>query len=152
MGHISAGEMFRRIAKEAELSLEELGHRAESDWHIDRELDARMLELLRKRKQGVFDGRLTGYLAHKHQIRSLKIYLDAHFDVRIQRIMNREKKDRAAVERDIRSRERSERSRYMNIYGVDLTDRSFFDLVMNSSRLLPEDTVDQISRALTTFN
>ena len=144
--------MFRHMAKEAGLSLEEFGHRAEKDWDIDRELDARMLELLRKQEQGVFDGRLTGYLAHKHNITSLKIYLDARLDVRIERIMKREKKDYATVERDITQREHSERGRYMSIYRVNLNDRSFFNLVIDSSRLRPEEIVEQIVKALTRFN
>ena len=149
---ISAGEMFRRMATEAGLSIEEFGRRAEKDWKIDRALDDRVLELLRQKEQGVFDGRLTGYLAHMHKITALKIYLDAQLDVRIQRIMKREKKDFAAVERAVTEREKSERSRYLDIYGVDLSDRSFFDHVLDSSTGTPEEMVEQIVKALIAFS
>lgn len=149
---ISAGQMFRHMAQAAKLSLEEFGLRAEQDWQIDRELDARMLKLLRQKRQGVFDGRLTGYLAHANHIKSLKIYLDARLDARIQRIMKREKKDYATVKRDVIAREHSERSRYMKIYGVDVSDTSFFDLVIDSSQLSPEEVVEGVIKALTSFS
>jgi cytidylate kinase len=141
---VSAGELFRCLAKEAGLSLEDLGRRAENDWAIDRQLDARMLELLRQKDEGVFDGRLTGYLAYTHKIKSIKTYLDAPMDVRTRRIMQREGKDYPTVEHELKERERSEQKRYQSIYGADATDRSLYDLVVDSSQQTPEEIVDRI--------
>ena len=141
---ISAGQMFRAMAHEAGASLTEFSHLAEQDWEIDRELDSHMLQLLLQKEKGVFDGRLVGYLAHKNGIGALKIYLDAQRKVRIRRIMNREKNDYETVEREITERERSEQMRYRSIYGVDSNDRSFFDLIIDSSSLTPEEIVQQI--------
>lgn len=141
---ISAGEMFRAMAHKAGVSLAELSHLAEQDWQIDKELDSRMLELLRQKEKGVFDGRLVGYLAYTNGIQALKTYLDAQRDVRIRRIMNREKKDYETVEGEITQRERSEQKRYRSIYQVDLSDRSSFDLIIDSSNLTPEEIVQQI--------
>ena len=148
MDLISAGEMFRTMAKEAGVSLEKFGVRAEEDWRIDRELDARMLELLRKKKKGVFDGRLVGYLAFTHSVESLRVYLTAQPDVRIRRIMLRESQEYAVVKQDLEERERSEQKRYRSIYGIDLNDRSFYNFVLDSSQLAPDDIVTQIATKL----
>ncbi len=146
---ISAGAVFRTMAEEAGLSLEEFGRRAEGDWSIDRDLDEKMLQLLREREQGVFEGRLVGYLAHRSQIPALKVYLDALFDVRVRRIMKRKKgDDYSTVRRAVEERERSEQKRYRSIYGLDLQDRSYFDIVIDASSRTPEQIAEQLIEAL----
>jgi len=145
---ISAGAMFRTMAKEAGVSLEEWSVRAEQDWSIDQELDARMLELLLKTKEGVFEGRLVGYLAFTHGVESLRVYLTAPRAVRIQRIAQREASHAATVEKAMEKRERSEKKRYRDIYGIDVNDRSFYNSVVDASTLAPPDIVKQIIQEL----
>jgi cytidylate kinase/H/ACA ribonucleoprotein complex subunit 4 len=144
----STGALFRSLAKEVGLSLEEFGRRAEGDWNIDRALDERMLQLLREKEQGIFEGRLTGYLAHRHGIPAFKVYLDAPLDVRVRRIMKREGGTCAAVQRAVEERERSEQQRYERIYGLDLQDRSYYDLVIDTSSRGPEEIVGQMIEEL----
>ncbi len=145
LDHLSSGEIFRRMSREAGVSLEELGRRAETHWKIDQDLDAQILELMRTKPEGVFEGRLTGYLAHKNHIEALKVLLEAPLGVRIRRIMQREKtSDYEAVRQAVLQREHSEQKRYREIYQLDWHDRSFYDLVIDTSSLTPEEIVERI--------
>jgi cytidylate kinase/H/ACA ribonucleoprotein complex subunit 4 len=146
--YISAGDIFRKVAKENHLSLEDLGALAEKDWDIDRYLDNQMLEKLRTHESGVFEGRLTGYLSYMNDIPSIRIYLSCSPDIRIRRIMKRENKDRKTVEREVMERERSERKRYKQIYGFDIQDLSIYHYVIDSSRMTPEEVVNRICSRL----
>lgn len=145
----SAGAIFREEAKRQGLSLEAFGRLAEEDESIDRSLDEAMLKLLREEDAGVFEGRLTGWLAFTHKIPALKVYLDAPLDVRVQRIQKREgSADPTAIREAVLTRERSEAKRYRRLYGVDVRDTSFYDLVVETARLSPEEVVRRILRKL----
>ena len=62
--HYSIGDIMRQIAKERNLSLNELSKLAEKDKSIDTELDKKQLEL-RNKKDFIIDGRLTAYFIPK---------------------------------------------------------------------------------------
>lgn len=144
----SAGAIFRERAQRAGLSLEEFGRRAEEDESIDRALDDALSRLLRAKESGVFEGRLVGWLASTQNLPALKVYLDAPLDVRVERIRRRERSDDPqAVRQAVLDRERSEAKRYRTIYGVDVRDTSFYDLVIDTSRLAPDEVVERILAA-----
>jgi predicted cytidylate kinase len=136
---VSAGELFRRMAKENKLSLEEFSHVAEKSWDIDIELDKRMLDLITRSDKGIFEGRMTGYLCYMNDIPAVKVHISAPNNIRLRRVMRRESKDQTTVLREMREREESERKRYHSIYGYDITDWAIFDLVIDSSAQKPPE-------------
>lgn len=146
--YFSAGEIFRKIAKENELELEELGTLAEKDWDIDRYLDSQMLETMKKNEKGVFEGRLTGYLTYMNDIPAVRIYLSCPLEIRVRRVMKRENKDRKTVEREITERQKSERKRYKQIYGFDIEDTSIYHMFIDSSKKTPEEIVEEICKKM----
>ena len=135
---VYAGEIFRKMAEERGVSLEDFGKMAEEDESIDRALDERMLEIARERDDIILDGRLTGYLTKKHDIPAFRVYVTAEFPVRVERIAGREEKDKKTVEREILTREESEYRRYMKYYGFDIRDTSIYDIVIESDKMSPE--------------
>ncbi len=141
---IYAGEIFRKMAEEHGVSLEEFGKIAERDDRIDRELDERMLEIAREKDNIILDGRLTGYMTYKHGIPAFRIYVTADFPIRVERIAGRENKSRELVEKEILAREKSEYSRYMNYYAFDIRDTSIYDLVIDSGHLSPEAMAEKV--------
>ena len=144
----SAGAIFREEAKRRGLTLEEFGRLAEEDERIDRALDEAMLQRLRGTDSGVFEGRLTGWLAYTHKIPALKVYLDAPLEVRVRRVQKREgSEDPQAIREAVLVRERSEAKRYRHLYGVDVRDTSFYDLVIDTSRLAPDGVVERVISA-----
>ena len=147
--YLNTGEMFRQMAEEAGLSLAEFGRRAEGDAEVDRQLDARMVRQALEVAGGVvLEGRLTGWMAVRHEFEALKVWLDAAIEVRAERVGQREDQSREEALAAINQRERSERKRYLENHAIEIADLSIYDLVIDSAELGPEEIVARISAAL----
>jgi predicted cytidylate kinase len=141
--HVYAGNIFRRQADEAGLTLHEYLRRAETDPTIDRQLDDHMRERAR-RGRAVLEGRLAAFMADEAGASALKVYLDASEPVRAARITDREGGATAERLREIQARETSDWQRYRDLYGVDYHDRSLYDVVVDTDRRTPEDLAQEI--------
>jgi predicted cytidylate kinase len=145
---VSAGLKFRQMAKDRGMDLEAFGKAAESDPEIDRSLDRAVLEeILRLDSQGrdlIVDGRIQAHLLTLRRIPCLRVLIDASLEVRAERIAGREKEKPKDAEREISVREASERLRYKILYGIDLKDRSVYDVVIDSSDKTPDQIVDLV--------
>lgn len=126
-----AGDVFRQMAKERKMSLEEFSKAAEKNPRIDMMIDKRTAELAIKGNV-LIDGRLAGWMAKKADLR---ILLTAPLEVRVKRIIGREKRKFKEVLRETRVREKSEAMRFKKFYGIDVNDYSNFDIVINTERL-----------------
>ena len=141
--HVYAGNIFRRQAEEAGLTLSEYLRRAETDPTIDRQLDDHMRERARAGR-AVLEGRLAAFMADEAGVQALKVYLDASEPVRAGRITDREGGATAERLREIQARETSDWQRYRDLYGVDYHDRSLYDVVVDTDRRTPEDLAQEI--------
>jgi len=142
---ISAGAVFREMAADYGMSLADFSRYAQEHHNVDRELDEQIVSRVRKMREAganvVVEGRLQPWLLPKHGIPCRKILVDAPLDVRAERVAGREGNTVKQAEREVREREKSERTRYSRIYGVDVRDRSVFELVVDSSDKTPEAIV-----------
>lgn len=141
--HVYAGDIFRRQAAAAGVSLEEYTRRAEGDHSIDRALDDQM----RRRAaagDAVLEGRLAAFMAEEVSVPALRVYLDASEDVRAARIAGREGGEAATRLREIQAREASDARRYREIYGFDYHDRGRYDLVLDTDGQTPEELARRI--------
>lgn len=139
----NGGEIFRALAKEKGMELNEFGRFAERNPDVDRELDRRIVEIM-KRGNIILESRLAGVNAFTNHIPSLRVWLHASLDIRVNRIQNREGGDPEKLREAVRERERSERARYMNFYGFDYEDTSHYSLIVDSGRLFPDQIVERI--------
>lgn len=146
--YANAGAVFRQLAADAEVSLADYGRRAEADPGIDRELDRRMVELAHQRSPAVLEGRLTGWMAVRHHLPSLRVWLDAPSAVRCARIGRRDHQGEAQALAAMEERERSEASRYAQHHGIDLGDLSIYQLVIDTARHDAEAVVRQVLERL----
>ncbi|WP_407355664.1 (d)CMP kinase [Methanolobus sp. WCC5] len=129
MEMISAGEVFRSLAKEYGMNLAEFGALAESDDSIDQMIDERQREIASTRDNIILEGRLAGHMAEK----ALKVWLKASADVRVKRIVSREGGSFEDKLKETIEREASEAVRYRTIYGIDINDLSVYGLVIDSA-------------------
>jgi len=141
---ILVGQIFRQMALERKVDLETFGRLAEEDETIDKELDERMLALAKANENIVLDGRLSGPILKGRKVPVFAAYIDATEQVRADRIAQREGKDVQLVLREMRLRERSERKRYIAYYGIDLSNRSIYDLWLDSSNMPADKIADTI--------
>lgn len=149
---VSAGTVFRTQARDSKMTLEEYGELAEKNHEIDRKLDelivGKVKELLEDGKNVVVDGRLSAHMLTRARIDCLKVWIDATLKVRAERISRRENLDEKVALERAKWREEAERSRYEEIYGINLLDKQPYDLVIDSSDKTPEEVLSAISREL----
>jgi len=130
MTMISAGEVFRQLAKEHNLGLAEFGRLAEEDPSYDKMIDARQKEIAETRDNIIVEGRLSGWMVENAD---LKIWLYAPTGCRISRIVSRDDvADTATAEKITLERERCEAGRYRLYYDIDINDLSIYHLILNS--------------------
>jgi len=142
---VSAGGIFRELAKERGLTLEELSRVAEEDESIDHELDGR-IKAEAEKGDVMLDGQLAAHMASEHA--DLKILLIAPLRTRVKRIASRDEVSYEEALHETETRERIERARYIEFYGFDVQDLSMYDLVINTEKYNLEGVTDIISTAL----
>ncbi|WP_148688327.1 (d)CMP kinase [Methanopyrus sp. SNP6] len=152
--HVYAGKIFREMAKERDMGIEEFSKVAENNPEIDLEIDRRQREAAEK-GDVILEGRLAAFVAAGEldhvkgpDLATLKIWLKAPLEVRSERVAKREKIDVEEARRRIQEREKSELKRYKEIYGVDPTDLSLYDLVLDTSRWSEAETFSILKAAI----
>ncbi len=146
--YYSAGMIFREIAHERGLSLEELSVIAAHDPSIDLEIDRRSFEEALK-DNVVLDGHLTAWIVH--DIADIRIYVTAPLSLRIKRIAERDNMDLYRAMRETIIREYVQKKRFTEYYGIDTDDLSIFDLVIDTSRLNIDETFHIIREFIEKF-
>jgi cytidylate kinase len=142
---ISAGEMFRQIANEKNLKLEQFSKLAENNDDFDRQIDEKQREEAMERENVIVEGRLSGFFVPDA---GLKIWLKAPLEIRARRIAAREGITCEEALSAMKNRERSEHKRYEKYYGIHLNDLSIYDMVIDSSRWSERDIVEMIKVAV----
>ncbi|KKQ07117.1 MAG: Cytidylate kinase [Parcubacteria group bacterium GW2011_GWB1_36_5] len=141
--HFSSGDFMRQIAKENNMTLEELAEIAEKEDWVDKKLDS-YVKKVGLGKKAVIDSRLAFYFIPN----SFKVYLDLDPKIAAQRMLNDMKNNLARHlenQGEIESIEKmaeksakrlaSERKRYFDLYGIkDHKDKKNFDLVIDTSK------------------
>jgi cytidylate kinase len=142
--HISAGAVFRELANELGITLEEFSRLAEENHEFDKELDARQKELAKEAENAVIDGRLSGLIMDA----DLKVWLRAPLEVRAKRACEREGKDLAVALEDVKNRGDSELKRYKEIYDIDLRDLTPYDIVINTELFNADEVIEIVEKAI----
>jgi cytidylate kinase len=148
--HVSGGDIFRAVADERGLTALELNRLAEEDEAIDRTLDRRQRTIATERENVVLESRLAGWMAGEYA--DLKIWLDAPVPVRVARIADREDKATDIAREETEARAASEAHRYSEYYGIDIADRSIYDLTVSTARWGPDAIARVLHEACTAYD
>ncbi|TMI24996.1 cytidylate kinase [Candidatus Bathyarchaeota archaeon] len=135
--HVSAGQLFRKLAKEKGYSLEQFGQLAAEDPAIDRVVDE---ETMKEAEKGdlVIDGQLTGWVLR--EVADLRIYLTAPENIRFERIAERDRMGIEEARKLTLQREKVQNERYKKHYGLRLEDRTIYHIILDTSFLPQADT------------
>ncbi|MFW9843785.1 MAG: (d)CMP kinase [Candidatus Thorarchaeota archaeon] len=145
---VSAGVIFRELAEERGLTLEEFSRIAEGDLEIDKLIDSTQKEAAKK-GNCIIDGQLAAWMAGEHS--DLNILLTAPVKVRIERIASRDGTDFEFAKRETIAREGSEKARYFEYYNVDISDHSIYDLILNTGKYDLDGVIDIVTKAIEIF-
>jgi cytidylate kinase len=143
--YYSAGRIFREIAQQRGVSLEELSLIALKDPSIDLEVDKRTYEVARE-DNIVIDGHLSAWIVS--ELVDYRIYITAPLSLRMLRIASRDGKSIEDAFRETIVREYTQKKRFLEFYGIDIDDLSIFDLVINTKYIGIKEAFEIIKKAL----
>lgn len=137
--HISMGMIFREMANEVGLTLEEFLKDSTAKFH--NKADKRQLEYAMT--GGVLvEGRLGGWVAGTHA--DIRIWLTAPQQCRINRYAERQKVSLDTATELLVKRDTIDLANYKRIYNIDFSDLYIYDFVISNEYTNLEETVDII--------
>jgi cytidylate kinase len=148
--YLYAGQIFRNQAAKKGMTLAEFGQLCELEDSVDRGLDDEQVRLLKSAdEQGlILEGRLSGWLAHQNHISALKIWVSCEENERVRRLVERDGGDPADQLASMHARQASENTRYQTYYGIQLTDMSPYDLILDSTHQSPAEMATLVMATL----
>lgn len=140
LSYVYGGQIFRNLAVERGISLEELAESLEHDQETEREIDRRLVAA------GIADNvliesRTIGWIFPK-EVPAVRIWLLCDLPERLRRVQAREHHPRSAE--NLLRREASDNRRYLELYGIEEDDFSPFDQVIDTTRMSVDEVVNQI--------
>jgi cytidylate kinase len=139
--YVSAGELFRELAKEKKMSLETFSSLAAQDPAIDKMIDERTK--VEARKGGVvIDAQLGAWMVK--DLSNVKLLLVAPDEIRFKRIAERDSTSFENAMKETTARERIQKERYKKYYGIDVDNLSIYDLKIDTSQHPIEETASII--------
>ncbi len=129
----SCGSIFREIAKEEGITLEELS-RTRGD-EVDHLTDRKTLK---KGMKGsiVIDGRIAGWVFGGWA--DFKVLVKCPTEVRAERVARRDKVNEKEAYISVKGRDDRDRERYLQMYGIDILDEELYGLVIDNSGSMDE--------------
>ncbi|MDR2684476.1 MAG: cytidylate kinase family protein [Prevotellaceae bacterium] len=143
--YIYTGQIQRKIAERYNMTTNELNTYAELHPEIDAEIDS-AFKALSDSKNLIVDSRLAWFFIPT----SFKVFLKTDLEVSAQRIFgDKERKNEnyashQEAARNIVARKQSEVKRYQLLYNVNCLDLTNYDLIVDTSHILPQEVADKI--------
>jgi cytidylate kinase len=146
--YISAGELFRELARKQNMSLSAMSGAAAEDPAIDHMLEERTMNEARK-GDVVIDAQLAAWVAK--DLADAKVLLTAPDNVRFKRIAERDRVTFEEARKQTEYRESIQHSRYRKYYGIDVTDLSIYDVKIDTSLHPIEETKKVVIESVRRF-
>lgn len=144
------GEYVRKLAREKGMDITQFNMYLVEHPEIDLQIEKSAAEYAKTHDNFIIDARLGWYAVPE----SFKVYMTVDIDVAAKRAFNDQ--DRKSSEcfdtveeqkADIQKRYKIENERYDKLYHVRKDDMSNYDLVIDTTKLTPQETADIIKEA-----
>jgi cytidylate kinase len=142
--YISAGDVFRQLAKEHNMTVLEFNEFAEGNDDIDIELDKRQAKIANEADDLIVEGRISAFFVDA----DYRIWLMTPDNIRAERISYREEKSLDTVIKEIKERTASEKKRYQEIHDINIDDLSIYDIVINTGSFDEQATLNIITKCI----
>ncbi|MFX0037695.1 MAG: (d)CMP kinase [Candidatus Hermodarchaeota archaeon] len=143
--YYSTGEIFRDLANEMNMTIEEFTDYVEKNPKIDQKLDNKIFEISQKGNI-LIDSQLSGYILK--DIADFKILLTCPFEIRVKRMAERDNISYEEKLSETRIRERSELERFKRLYNIDLSNeiekKKIYNLIIDTENLTVEEVLAKI--------
>ena len=141
------GEYFRKLAKEHNMDVTTFNKYVENHPEIDRQIEKSAALYAKEHNKFIIDARLGWYAVPE----SFKVYLTVNIDEAAKRAFNDEKRKETEnfktleeQKQDLITRYKLENERYFNLYNVRKEDLSNYDLVIDTTKISPEEVANKI--------
>lgn len=142
--YISAGDVFRQLAKEHNMTVLEFNEFAEGNDDIDIELDKRQAKIANEADNLIVEGRISAFFVNA----DYRIWLMAPDNIRAERISYREDKSLDTVINEIKERTASEKKRYQEIHDIDIDNLDIYDVIINTGTFDEQATLEIITKCI----
>ena len=146
----SMGDLRGKLAMDRGMTIDELNKLGESEAFTDKDVDDYQTRLGQQQNDLIIDGRLSWHFIPQ----SFKIFLDIDEDVAAERIFQAAKQGLRSDEKpygsveEVKDRTRlrlaSDQKRYQQYYNLDYLDKGNYDLVIDTSRMTPDEIIQVI--------
>lgn len=146
--YYSTGRVVRSIAERYGMGIAEFNSYMESHPEIDNEIDDGLCALSDDPRPLVIDSRMAWHFVKG----TFRVYMSTDAEVSAARIMyaNRRGEHSDSLDETVkatRARRESERKRYLEQYGEDITDLKNYDFVVDTTAATPDEVAAEIVRA-----
>ncbi len=155
--HYYMGGIRRKIAKDNGMTIEEFNKLGETDPSTDKVVDDYLIELGKTKDNFIAEGRTA-----KHFIpNSIGIFMDVNLTVAAERISKDLQDKNKSAERNeesgesitekaelLKKRVESDTLRYQKYYGIDVCDKSMYDLLIDTSDMTVDEVFERILKFL----
>lgn len=138
----SAGAFFRKKAKEKKMDIKDFMEIAPKSLHEEAD---HSIDVASKKGNVVIEGRLSGFMASKA---NLRVYVTAPLEVRAKRIMDRHQLSLKEAKERLEERDKVDRGNYIKLYNIDVDDLYIYDLSINTEHFNAEETTKLIVTAV----
>lgn len=149
--YYSAGDFFRQIANDRDLTVEELSEKADKE--VDIEVDRRTIQK-GLNKNCVIESRIASKVLGDYS--DFKIYVNAELEERARRVKedlkNRETEEGGKtleeMKEKIGKRDEDNNRRYQEYYGIDMWESDIYDLVIDNTDMSIEEQEKLVDKVL----
>jgi len=141
------GEYVRKLAREKGLDITSFNEYLNSHPEIDRQIEKSAAEYAKEHNNFIIDARLGWYAVPE----SFKVYLTIDINEAAKRAFydeNRKSTEKFSTieeqKQDMQRRYKMENERYFNLYGIHKEDLSNYDLVVDTTKLSPDEVKQKI--------
>jgi predicted cytidylate kinase len=152
------GQIFRDTAKKKDMDLATFLEHLKQNPKEEKEIDNFIIEIAKKEDDFIIEGRTAFCLLPQ----SIKIFIDVEPEVGANRIFKATQSQNDRNEQSYKSKDdvivandkrmKSDFKRYKALYGVDVYDRSLYDVLIDTSDVTPEEATDSILGMIKSLN
>ena len=145
------GQMFRDMAKERNMTVDEFNNVCKADSSLDKKIDDYILKLAKESKNFVIESRTAWHFIPE----SIKIYLKVDEKEAAKRVFkeldNENRKNESKnfdseneIVESLRKRKKNDDERYLKYYGLDIRKESNYNLVLDTTNLSIEEVFNKV--------
>lgn len=146
------GGIFRKMAAEKGLSIEQFYMELKSDPALEQAVDHRQAMMMREKDNLIVQGRIAWYFAKGSSFKTFNIFLAADATTGARRSGEREENIGRSTDEMVSltaEREKTEYERYAMLYGIkDYRSPAHYDFVLDTSSLTEQEVFDAVMAVL----